>query len=247
MSEVTVDRRSGLLNVVDVVVAPQAAFARLRVVPTWGWAFLAATLLGIAGSLLSQPAMLHAIATGMPAQLAASPAIARLPAAQQATVIRQQIAVFGFLARYGWVFTPVYVLLVGLVQALVMLIANAVGKGDGSFRKYFALSQTVAVVGLGLGSLITALIVLLRGAGSFGDMRAIQSAVPSLALLAPGAHGAPLGFLQALSVFNLWAAVLLALGMTTVGRLPRPVAWTAAGLMLLVTAVFGAYGAAQQG
>jgi hypothetical protein len=247
VSEATVEPRSGLLNVVDVVIAPNAAFARLRLVPTWGWAFLVATLLAIAGSLLTQPAVMHAIATGMPAQLASAPAIARLPAAQQATVIHQQLAVFGFIARYGWLFMPVWILLVGVIQALVMTIANAIAKGDGSFGKYFALSVTVAVVGLGFASLVTALIVMLRGAASFDDMKAIQSAVPSLALLAPGAHGALHGFLEALSVFNLWATALLALGMTVVGRIPRPAAWVTAGLMLLLTAAGAAYGAAQQG
>ncbi len=247
MSEATVERRSGLLNVVDVVIAPSTAFARLRLVPTWGWAFLVAALLGIAGSLLTQPAVLHAIATGMPAQLAAAPAIARLPAAQQTQVIQQQLAVFRFIAQYGWLFAPVWILVVGAIQALVMTVANAIAKGDGSFGKYFALSVTVAVVGLGLGSLVTALIVMLRGAASFDDMKAIQTAVPSLGMLAPGVHGALRGFLEALSVFNLWATALLALGMTTVGRIPRSAAWVTAALMLLVTALAGAYGAAQQG
>lgn len=247
MSEATVEPRSGLLNVVDVVIAPSTAFARLRVVPTWGWAFLVATLLAIAGSLLTQPAVMHAIATGMPAQLAASPAIARLPAAQQAHVVQQQLAIFRFIAQFGWLFMPVWILLAGVVQALVMTVANAVAKGDGSFGKYFALSVTVAVVGLGFASLVTALIVMLRGTGSFDDMKAIQSAVPSLALLAPGAHGALRGFLEALSAFNLWATALLALGMTIVGRIPRTAAWTTAVLMLLVTALAAAYGASQQG
>ncbi len=245
--EPTFDRRSGLLNVIDVVVAPVAAFTRLRLVPTWGWAFLAATLLGVAGSLLTQPALLHAITTGMPAELAASPAIARLPSAQQATVIQQQLAVFHFIGQYGWLITPLWVLLLGAVQALVMTIANAIGKGDGAFLKYFALSVTVSVVGIGLAALVVGLIVVLRGTASFDDMKAVQSAAPGLALLAPGAHGALRGFLEGLTVFNLWATALLALGMTVVGRLPRPVAWTAAGLMLLVTTLFGAYGAAQQG
>jgi hypothetical protein len=247
VSEATVEPRSGLLNVVDVVIAPSTAFARLRVVPTWGWAFLVATLLAIAGSLLTQPAVMHAIATGMPAQLAASPAIARLPAAQQAHVVQQQLAIFRFIAQFGWLFMPVWILLAGVVQALVMTVANAVAKGDGSFGKYFALSVTVAVVGLGFASLVTALIVMLRGTGSFDDMKAIQSAVPSLALLAPGAHGALRGFLEALSAFNLWATALLALGMTIVGRIPRTAAWTTAVLMLLVTALAAAYGASQQG
>ena len=247
MSEATVEPRSGLLNVVDVVIAPGTAFARLRLVPTWGWAFLVAALLAVAGSLLTQPAVMHAIATGMPAQLAAAPAIARLPAAQQAHVIQQQLAIFRFIAQYGWLFVPVWILVVGLIQGLVMTVANAIAKGDGSFGKYFALSVTVAVVGLGLASLVTALIVVLRGAGSFDDMKAVQSAVPSLAMLAPGSHGALHGFLEALSVFNLWATALLALGMAVVGRIPRSAAWATAGLMLLVAALTAAYGAAQQG
>jgi hypothetical protein len=247
MSEATVEPRSGLLNVIDVVIAPAAAFGRLRLVPTWAWAFLVATLLGIAGSLLTQPALLHAIATGMPAELAATPAVSRLPAAQQTTVIHQQLAIFTFLAQFGWLAVPVWILVVGVLQALVMTLANAIGKGDGSFGKYFALSVTVAVVGIGLGSLVSALIVMLRGAGSFDDMKAIQAAVPSLGMLAPGLRGAAHGFLEALSAFNLWATALLALGMTAVGRIPRPVAWSAAGAMLLVAAVAGAYSAAQQG
>lgn len=247
MSEATVEPRSGLLNVVDVVIAPSTAFARLRLVPTWGWAFLVAVLLAVAGSLLTQPAVMHAIATGMPAQLAAAPAIARLPAAQQAHVIQQQLAVFRFIAQYGWLFAPVWILLLAVIQGLVMTVANAIAKGDGSFGKYFALSVTVAVVGLGLASIVTALIVVLRGAGSFDDMKAVQGAVPSLATLVPGSHGALHGFLEGLSVFNLWATALLALGMTVVGRIPRSAAWTTAGLMLLVAALAAAYGAAQQG
>ena len=94
------------------------------------------------------------------------------------------------IAQLSWLFVPVIILVAGLVQALLMLIANAVGHGDGSFKKFFALSITVAVVGEGLRSLVLAVIVLLQGANSFDNVSSLQYAVPGLGLLAPGAHGA---------------------------------------------------------
>ena len=247
VSEVNVDRRAGLFNVVDIVIAPKTAFERLRVVPTWVWAFVAATLLCVAGSLLSQPAALHAINTGMPAQLAANKAIERLPAARQQAVIAQQLGLLRTMTQISWLLAPVIILVTGLVQALVMTVANAVGRGRGTFAQYFALSQTVAVVGTGLGALVLGVIVTIRGAATFDDFRSLQSAMPSLGLLAPGAHGALRGFLDALTVFNLWAAALLAYGMMIVGRVPRTAAWVAAAIMLLAGAAYAAYGGAQQG
>jgi Yip1 domain len=252
MSEATVDRRSGLHNVIDVVVAPSTAFARLRIVPTWGWAFLAAALLAVAGALLFEPALLHVLDKVLPAQMAAQdaksvPNWAQRSPDEQAKLIATQVSFSKTFAQFQWLIAPIALLLGGLIQALVMTLANAIGHGDGSFKKYFALSLTVAVVGSGLASLALGLIALLRGPGGFDDVAGLTGAVPSLALLAPGAHGALHGFLTALNVFTLWATALLALGMTIVGRLPRPVAWSAAVLMVLLTAAFAAFGAARQG
>ncbi len=252
MSEATVDRRSGLLNVVDIVVAPDTAFARLRQVPTWGWAFLVAALLAVAGSLLMQPATLHVLDKTLPAQMAAQDAGAipkwnQMSADDQARTVAKQVAFGKQFAQYSWLIVPVALLIGGLVQALVMLIANAAGHGDGTFRKYFALSLTVSVVGYGLATLVLGLIVLLRGPGGFDSMSALQGAIPSLALLAPGAHGALQGFLATINVFALWSAALLAFGMTAIGRVPRAPAWAAAALLVLLSAGFVALGAARQG
>lgn len=242
-SEGTVDRRGGLSNVVDIIVSPGSAFARLRVVPTWGWAFLVAALLAVAGSLLSGPATLHALQTSLPAQLAADPGVQKLPPEQQQAMIKNALKFTKIFAQIGWLFVPVAILFAGLFQGLIMTIANAVARGEGSFKKYFALSITVSIVGFGLYSLVVGIIALIRGADAFDSPIAVQAAVPSLALLAPGAHGALAGVLSALNVFYLWALTLLALGMTQVGRIRPPVAWAAAIFMLLCTAAFSAYGA----
>jgi Yip1-like protein len=242
-SQPPAERRSGLANVVDIFIAPNAAFERIRQVPTWGWAFLVAVLLGIAGSLLVGPAILHAMETSMPAQLAANDAIAKLPPDQQQKQIAAIMSFSKIFAKFYWLVIPPAVLLIGLVQALIMLIANAATRGDGTFKKYYALSITVAVVGTGLGSLALGAIATVRGADSFETTAQVNSALPSFALLAPSAKGALAGFLGSLNVFYLWATALLALGMTRVGRIPRGAAWATAIVMLLLTACFAAYGA----
>jgi Yip1 domain len=238
-----VERRSGLANVVDIIIAPNAAFERIRQVPVWGWAFLVAALLGIAGSLLAGPAIQHAMETSLPAQFAANEAIAKLPPDQQQKQIAVMMNASKIVAKLYWIFVPPGILLIGLIQSLIMLIVNAATRGDGTFKKFFALAVTVAVVGTGLGSIVLGVIVTLRGANSFETTTAVQAALPSLALLAPGAKGALAGFLGSLNVFYLWSTALLALGMARVGRIPRGAAWATAIVMLLLTACFAAYGA----
>jgi len=242
--QASLDRRGGLANVIDIVISPGVAFERLRQAPVWAWAFLVATLLGIAGSLLLIPAILHALEQTLPAQLAANPAIAALPPEQQREKIAAALALTRTMASVNWIFFPLVLLFSALIQALLMTIVNAVTRGEGSFAKFFALSITVGVIGAGFSSLTLGVIAELRGPASFEDASAVQGVVPSLALLVPGARGALAGFLAPLNVFNIWAAALLALGMIAVGRIPRVAAWATAVLMLLCAASFGAVGAA---
>lgn len=246
-SEPIVDRRRGLTTVIDMIVAPNAAFDRLREVPTWGWAFLIATVLGVIGSFLIEPALIHAMETSVPAKLAANPQIAKLPTEQQQNMIAMQMK----FARIGLqllpVFVPITLLVVGLLQGILMTLANAIGRGDGTFKKYFALSVNVSVVGYALGTLVLGPIVLLRGPGSFEEQSAVTSSLPNLGLIAPGLKGFLGAFLGGINIFYLWATVLLALGMQRMGRIPAGVAWIAAVIMLLLTATLAGWGGAVNG
>ncbi len=239
--------RGGLSNVVDIVVSPTAAFERLRTMPVWGWAFLVGALLSIAGSLLAQPAFIHAFDRSLPAQLAASPSIASLPPEKQQAAIATALSFSKTIAKFGWVVTPIALLFQALVQAVIMLIANAITKSEGTFAKFYALSMTVAVAGTGIGTVVLGLICTIRGVDAFDDPAAITSAIPGLALLVPGAHGALAGFLTSFNVFYLWATALLALGMIGVAKMPRTAAWVTAILMLLFVALTSAFSAARQG
>lgn len=239
---------SPFANVADIIIAPNAAFDRLRAVPTWLWAFIAASVLAIIGSVLFGPAMIHAIQASLPAKLAASDAVTKLPPDQQQKVIAMQLTFSKVFVQIGLpILTPIIILIAGAIQGLIMMIANVVGRGDGSFKKFFALSVTVAVVGTGLNELVTGLIVLVRGANSFEEQSAVMGSMPNLGLLAPGVHGAMFGFLSALNPFSLWATALIALGMVRMARVSPAVAWAAAIVMLLVGALFAGFGAAQNG
>jgi Yip1 domain len=235
--------RSGLLNVADIIIAPNAAFDRLRQVPTWFWAFLVASLLAIAGSLLAQPGMQHALEVSLPAQLAADPNMAKLPPERQQTQIAAVMKTMHVMTQIGWILVPFAILITGVIQALILTVANAIAKGDGDFKKFFALSVTVSVVGTGLYTIVYALIVLVRGPSAFESMTALQTAVPGLGLLVPGAHGWLSGFLGAFNIFFLWASALLAFGAMRVGRVSPGAAWSASIVVLVFYALFAAFGA----
>ncbi|HTW86028.1 MAG TPA: hypothetical protein VMD91_18300 [Candidatus Sulfotelmatobacter sp.] len=230
-SEPTIEPRSGLLNVVDIIVAPNAAFARLSVVPTWGWAFLVATLAGIAGSLLAGPATLHAFEQWGPPLYAQS--FQHLGSAERDQQVARAMSVGRIFVQFGWVGVPIALLVGSLVQAVVLLIGNAIGKGQGSFAKFYALSMTAAVVGVGLTYLLAGVIALIRGPGAYDTPTGVVSAVPGLAMLVPGATGKLQAFLSTLSVTALWSTALVALGMVAIARVSRPVAWTTALVTLL--------------
>jgi hypothetical protein len=234
----------GLQTALDIIIAPRDAFARLRESPTWGWAYLIAAALAVVAALAIVPALRHAIETGMPAQLAANPSIAKLPPDQQQKMIAQAVSLQALLVNFTCVFQALGLLIVAAVQSLVMFVATKAGHGDGSYKQLWALAINVQVAGA-VGSLVAAAIVLLRGPNAFANPASIAAALPSLALIVPGAPPVPAAFLAALNVASIWQAVLLGLGMIAVARVSRPAAWTAAVLMLLTIGVFAAFGAAQ--
>ena len=245
MSTSAVDRRRGLQTVADILVAPRSAFAALREFPTWVWAYLIGAALLMLGTFALGPALQHALDASLPGQLLASPNIAKLSPDQQQKTIANIMATQRTIVGLTWIFPPFFILIAGLMQSTVMLVANAVGHGDGSFRKFWALAINVQVAGA-LGGIVTAAIVLVRGANSFERSTDLQAVLPNLGMLAPGAPPILAAVLTALNVAALWQTALLALGMIAVARIAAVPAWVAAGLMLLTLCAFAAFGANAQ-
>ncbi len=239
-SQAAVGPRPGLATALDIVIAPSQAFERLRIAPTWGWAYLIAAGLGIVGMFLMIPASLHGLEVGGPAMFATSPAIANLPPDQQQAGIARMIGITQGITRFQWILVPIIMLIGSLIGSVVMLIGNTIAHGDGTFKKLWALSINSAVVSIGIGLLLTGLICVVRGPASFSSPNEVQRALPSLALLAPGGGVKLQTFLAGFSIVSLWAATLLALGMKTVARMSAPAAWATSIIMLVGAAGIGA-------
>ena len=240
----TVDRNAGLAIVLDMLVAPNEAYAKIRATPTWVWAYIIALVLTVAGALLIGPAMKHAMVTSLPAQLAAMPAIAKLPPAEQQAQIERIMSVQVLIARFSWAVSIIAIPLIVAIQSLVMLLANRIGGGDGTFRRFWSLGMNVAVPG-GIGVLLSGIIALIRGADSFTRVGDVSAVMPSLGMLVPPDLRFAHGFLSGVTVIILWQTVLIVLGMVGVARISKPVAWSTAGLFLLTIALFAAWGAMQ--
>lgn len=225
-------------TVIDTIVAPKEAFESIRVVPTWGIAMAIAIVLAAVGSYLMVPALQHGMAGSWPDMVAKSPQLAQMTPDQQ----HAQLALSEKIYGYTWIFVIVGMPIFMLIEAVVMLVFDKLGHGDGSFAKYFAAAANIAVVA-GIGQLITGVIASLRGAETFTSLQSVQNTMPTLALLAPGATGKLAAFLAVFTPFSLWATGLVIAAMLIVGRVGKLQAWLAGLLLLIVPALLASLGA----
>lgn len=228
---------NALKTVLDTMIAPKEAFESIRIVPTWGWALAIAIVLSAIGSYLMVPAFQHAFAASWPEMVARSPRLAQLTPQQQQTQLVFTQKFFGF----SWVVILFAVPIIVLIDAVVMLIFDKLGKGEGTFAQYFAAASNIAVAAA-LGNLIAAIIVLIRGVDTFNSVSAVQNALPTLSLLAPGGSPKLVAFLSVFTPFSIWATVLVAVAMLTIGRTPKLQAWLAAVLLIVVPAFIATLG-----
>jgi hypothetical protein len=129
-------------------------------------------------------------------------------------------------------FTPLFVLFGVLLGSVIMVIFNALGRGDGSFGKYWAAQCNIALTNT-VGAIILLAIVIARGVDSFTTAASVQEALPNLGMLVPGA-GKLHAFLATFTPFTLWAAALVIVALIIIGRVPRMQASLGGFLALLL-------------
>jgi hypothetical protein len=230
---------NGLKTVVDTIVAPKEAFEAIRTAPTWGWALLITIVLAAGTSYLITPALVHGYPGTFAQQAASDPRIASMSLEQQ-----QAVEAFGEkLLSFGWIFVIFGVAFGALIAAVVMLVFDKVTHGEGSFSRYWAAACNVGVPALGIGGIVAAIIVLVRGPESFANVQAVQAAVPSLATIATGAGTKLTAFLATITPFTLWGLGLNVVAMRAIGRVSASPAWLAALIILLVPGLFAMAGA----
>lgn len=233
-------KTSGLSTVIDTIASPNEAFERQRTAPTWGWAVLIAIVLLMAGAYLQGPAMRHASLMQTQHMLANNPMYASISDAK-----KQQIeARAGAPSPWAYGGAAIGLFLTVLLNALVMLLGNAVGRGQATFKTLWCGSMNIAVPTLGLGGIVLGVITTMRGADAFSNTLQIAQAMPSLAMLAPKAGVVAEAFLAGVSVFTIWGFFLNAAMLRVSGKTSPAVAYTFAAIVLLLGALFVAAGAA---
>ncbi len=232
-------RANGLSTVLNVITAPREAFETLRVSPTWGWAFLVTVLLTALGQYLGTPATIHALQASWPAQVAASPQLAGASPQAQQNALNLSISV----VKMVWLGSPIIVLIGTLVATIVMLVFKAIGRGDANFKQLWSAAMNVAVVSVGISSLLTGLIAVVRGAASYNSTADAYKAMPSLAWLVPHAGVKLTAFLAGFSVVSIWGAVLFVMAMMYTARTSKPVAAISAIVGICIGAGLLAWGA----
>jgi hypothetical protein len=224
---------SGLTNVVNTVISPKEAFESLREAPTWGWALIITIVVGVVTSYLISPTLLHAFDLSWPAQVAASPRMAAMSDAEAAQAKHISEMFIGASPIFVLIFVPIFVLL----EAVIMLIFNAIGKGSATFKSLWAVSANIAVPAAAIASIVNVIIVMARGVDGFPTMDSVRAAVPSLALLAPHA-GKLTNFLGAFGVFSLWGAGLIVCAMLVTCKTNKAIAWIAGIVSIVIPALF---------
>lgn len=226
----TTQTAGGLTTVVDTIAAPKTAFQRLREQPTWGWAFLIAFILMVVGSVITAPAQQHAQVASMQRYFS-KPAAASISDAKKQEMINniQHPSVPGRI--FGYAAVGIILLLIVLFNTVIVLIANALGGGDGNFKRYWAGSMNMAVPTLALSTIVVGIIAMIRGADSFSSTIDLQAAAPSLGTFI---HPSPAltVFFSSISIFSLWGLYLNATQMQT-NNVNKTVSWVFAALILL--------------
>jgi len=197
---------------------------------------LIAIILLAIGTYLQGPATRHAGVVQTQHMMATSSIFANLtPEQKQAAITRA-----GQASPWAYLFIAVTLFLIVLLNTVMTLIANAVGKGQADFKRLWAGSMNIAVPTVGLGAIVLGIITTLRGADSFNSSIDVASATPSLAYIMP--HGSPgvTVFLAGFSIFTLWGLFLNATMLRVTAKTSPAVAYTFAALITVLGALLAA-------
>jgi Yip1-like protein len=224
-------KANGLSTVVDTIVAPKEAFERLAVTPTWGWALIVSLVLPVVAYFVMIPAIQHGMLGDLARQAATNPRIAQMTPEQRAKITA--------FVPFFVVIAPIGILFFVFLQTIVMSIFNAVGKGQASFAKLWAASMNICVL-YGIGQIVTAIVVFLRGPDTFNSAAEVQRGLPSLALIAPSGSDVHLmAFLATINPIVIWSIVLVSMAMRYIAKVSAGPAWGAAIFAYLVPMLIG--------
>lgn len=212
--ETTTSAPSAWAVVLQVFHAPTQAFEAVRQAPRW-WLAL---LIMLAVSVATQVVVIrHMDMEGTVREQITSSARGRQLSEEQIDQAVQQGARFAPIgAAMGVVATPVIFLIIAAVYFLGLKVAGS----EAEFKPVFATTLHAMLPPGVVGGALTALVVAQKGTLTGGEVaRAVKSNLG--AFLSPDAPAALRAAAEVLDIFNIWMWILLAIGLSITGRIPR--------------------------
>jgi hypothetical protein len=216
---------SGLKTAIDILIAPKDAFEALRVVPTWGWALIAALVLMIVGYFLQQPAVEHASLGTLTHAFATNPLYADLSDEQKKQMLERVAHPPAYQTALGLISLVLVLFVPTFLNAIILLAANVIAHGNADFKRLFAGSMNIAVPTIGLYAVTLGVICRVLGAEHFATTADVLRATPGVALLAPGATGKLATFLAGIQIFTLWGCGLNVAMMRITASVKNALSW----------------------
>ncbi len=226
------ERPNGVVTYLKVLYAPGEAFATLARVPTWGWAAIIGIVLTLVGTFILLPATMHFTHIAQEKQLSQM-------SADQAAAARQAMAKLpsSFYAIFGLVAAAIAPWLFWLVGAVVYVIGASLSGGEARFKGAWVIAVNLYIIAA-LGSIIGAIIVMLRGVNSVNTATDLY-ALPSLGMFV---HGSPKLeiFLYGFNIINIWLYIAAVIALEQVMKMSRGAAIATVVVLALLGAGIGA-------
>jgi hypothetical protein len=211
-----------VLDLINVLHEPTAVFERIREKPRVLAPYLVIVVLLLVIAWFMRPFYDQAL-RGMMAEMPPE-AAARVDPSRQTMFIL--------------IFTPINILIGLLIGAGLLWVLTSLTGGDARYKLLLSV-LTYAYVTFVLLSIVTAVIVLLRGAGTVTSLRDLRPPI-GLDLLAPGASGFLGGLLNAINPFSVWGVWLTGVGIAVTHRIGRGTGVVVAAIAFLIGASIAA-------
>lgn len=213
-----------VLDLINVLHEPSAVFGRIRERPRVLAPFIVLAVLLVAVTWFMQP-MYEQAMRGMIAQMPPEAAARMDPSGQTMKTL---------------VSTPITHFVILLVGAGLLWILTSLTGSDARYKVLLSV-LTYAYVTFVLVSVVSALVVFLRGAETVTSLRDLRPAI-GLDLLAPGVTGFLGGLLNAINPFSIWGVWLTGVGIAVTHRIGRGTGVVIAAVAFLIGASIFALG-----
>jgi hypothetical protein len=221
------EKANGFATYLSVLTAPTAAFERLRVAPTWGWAMIGTLVLLLVSTFISMPEIMKV------AHIAQEQALTQMSADRQAVARQSMQSMQGIFPIFAIIGVLVVTWIVWLLSAIVYALGGALSGAVARFGLAWVVSVNLSIIA-GVGALVNAIILAARGPDAISSALD-QYALPSLGMLVHD-NVKMATFLNTYNLDYLWLYVVAVIALERTLTMKRPAAIVTVVVLSLIGA-----------